>query len=160
MKVPVVFPISADGYVKYLHERISLLVACFGLKWVLIFQEVLDDITEIDLVVNLRLREDVLIAKCLGRRMCSQCGGNFNIAEIDVREANGEPGIVMPPLLPPAGCAHKMTIRSDDNDEVVRTRLRVYHEEVSLWSIIFLEYSHVCRLLCYILERHISRFHS
>ncbi|CAM6110750.1 unnamed protein product [Calypogeia fissa] len=91
--------------------------------------EVLDDITEIDLVVNLKLREDILIAKCLGRRICGQCGGNFNVAEIDVEGANGEPRILMPPLLPPPGCSDRMTIRADDTEEVVRTRLRVYHEE-------------------------------
>lgn len=91
--------------------------------------DVLEDITEIDLVVNLKLREDVLIAKCLGRRICSDCGGNFNLAKIDVEGADGEPRILMPPLLPPPGCSDKMTIRADDTDEVVRTRLRVYREE-------------------------------
>lgn len=93
-------------------------------------QEVLEDVTEIDLVVNLRLREDVLISKCLGRRICSQCGGNFNLAKIDVKGEDGAPSIFMPPLLPPPSCASKMTIRADDTDEVVRARLRVYHEEV------------------------------
>ncbi|KAG6555376.1 hypothetical protein Mapa_002602 [Marchantia paleacea] len=91
--------------------------------------EVLEDVTEIDLVVNLRLREDVLISKCLGRRICSQCGGNFNLAKIDVKGEDGAPSIFMPPLLPPPSCASKMTIRADDTDEVVRARLRVYHDE-------------------------------
>lgn len=94
-------------------------------------QGVLEEITEINLVVNLKLREDVLIAKCLGRRICSDCGGNFNLAKIDVEGTNGEPRILMPPLLPPPACSDKMTLRVDDTDEVVRTRLRVYHDEVS-----------------------------
>ncbi|KAL3675431.1 hypothetical protein R1sor_025379 [Riccia sorocarpa] len=91
--------------------------------------EILEDVTEVDLVVNLKLREDVLISKCLGRRICSQCGGNFNLAKIDVKGEDGAPNIFMPPLLPPPSCASKMTIRADDTDEVVRARLRVYHEE-------------------------------
>lgn len=91
--------------------------------------EVLEEISEIDLVVNLKLREDVLIAKCLGRRICSQCGGNFNVAKIHVEGTNGEPRVLLPPLLPPPSCSDKMTIRADDTDEAVRTRLRVYHEE-------------------------------
>ncbi|KAL2614132.1 hypothetical protein R1flu_025824 [Riccia fluitans] len=91
--------------------------------------EVLEDVTEIDLVVNLKLREDVLISKCLGRRICSQCGGNFNLAKIDIKGEDGAPNIFMPPLLPPPSCASKMTVRADDTDEVVRARLRVYQEE-------------------------------
>ena len=39
-----------------------------------LLQETLDTITDIELVVNLKLREDVLIMKCLGRRVCSGYG--------------------------------------------------------------------------------------
>lgn len=91
--------------------------------------EILDQVTEIDLVVNLKLREDILISKCLGRRICSQCKGNFNLANIDVEDPHGGARIVMPPLLPPAGCEHKMMVRPDDTEEVVRARLRVYQTE-------------------------------
>lgn len=91
--------------------------------------EIMDEVADIDLVVNLRLREDVLVTKCLGRRICSQCGGNFNVASIDVDGYDSVPRIVMPPLLPPPSCASKMTTRADDTEEVVRARLRVYYEE-------------------------------
>ncbi|KAJ7515601.1 hypothetical protein O6H91_22G019800 [Diphasiastrum complanatum] len=91
--------------------------------------EILEQVTEIDLVVNLKLREDVVISKCLGRRICSQCKGNFNVANIDVEGSDGGPRISMPPLLPPPSCATKMTIRADDTEEVVRERLRIYAEE-------------------------------
>lgn len=86
--------------------------------------------TDIDLVVNLKLREDVLLAKCLGRRICSQCGGNFNVAAIDIKGENGRPGIFMAPLLPPAQCMTKLVTRSDDTEEVVKERLRIYKEVV------------------------------
>lgn len=90
----------------------------------------MNEVADIDLVVNLKLREDVLVTKCLGRRICSQCGGNFNVASIDVDGYGNVPRIYMAPLLPPPSCSSKMIIRADDTEEVVRARLRVYYEEV------------------------------
>ena len=82
------------------------------------------------MVVNLKLREDVLVEKCLGRRICSQCGKNFNVACIDVKGENGLPAIYMAPLLPPNNCMSKMITRADDTEEVVRNRLRIYNDMV------------------------------
>ena len=93
-------------------------------------QEILDGVTDIDLVINLKLREDILVEKCLGRRICSQCGGNFNVASIEIKGENGRPGIYMAPLLPPSGCASKLITRADDTEEVVKERLRVYSDMV------------------------------
>ncbi|PUZ43012.1 hypothetical protein GQ55_9G627800 [Panicum hallii var. hallii] len=90
--------------------------------------EILDGVTDIDMVVNLKLREDVLVEKCLGRRICSQCGKNFNVACIDVKGENGLPAIYMEPLLPPNNCMSKMITRADDTEEVVRNRLRIYND--------------------------------
>ncbi|ESR42152.1 hypothetical protein CICLE_v10012374mg [Citrus x clementina] len=91
--------------------------------------EILEEVMDIDLVVNLKLCEDVLLEKCLGRRMCSQCGGNFNVANINVKGGNGNPSISMAPLLPPAHCMSKLITRADDTEEVVKERLRVYNEK-------------------------------
>ncbi|XP_074275520.1 adenylate kinase 1, chloroplastic [Silene latifolia] len=90
--------------------------------------EILEGVTDIGLVVNLRLPEQALIEKCLGRRVCNQCGKNFNVATIDIKGENGKPGISMAPLSPPAQCASKMITRADDTEEVVKERLRVYSE--------------------------------
>nr|AEV41078.1 putative adenylate kinase [Oryza minuta] len=90
--------------------------------------EILEGVTDIDLVINLKLREEALLAKCLGRRMCSQCGGNFNVASIDMEGENGDPRMYMPPLLPPPQCESKLITRPDDTEEVVKERLRVYHD--------------------------------
>ncbi|CAL5024812.1 unnamed protein product [Urochloa decumbens] len=90
--------------------------------------EILEGVTDIDLVINLKLREEALLAKCLGRRMCSQCGGNFNVASIDIEGENGEPRMYMPPLLPPPQCESKLITRADDIEQVVKERLRVYHD--------------------------------
>ncbi|KAL4576550.1 hypothetical protein LXL04_012646 [Taraxacum kok-saghyz] len=91
--------------------------------------EILDEVTEIDLVVNLKLREDVLIEKCLGRRICSECGKGFNLASINAKAENGDPEITMAPLLPPPQCSSKLITRADDTEPVVRKRLRVYKEQ-------------------------------
>lgn len=91
--------------------------------------EILEGVADIDLVVNLKLRGDVLLEKCLGRRICSQCGGNFNIASINAKGENGYPAISMAPLLPPPHCVSKLITRSDDTEEVVKERLRVYNEK-------------------------------
>lgn len=90
--------------------------------------EILERVTDIDLVINLKLREEALLAKCLGRRICSECGGNFNIACIDIKGEDGSPGMYMAPLLPPPHCASKLITRSDDTEEVVKERLRIYHK--------------------------------
>ncbi|KAL0426376.1 UNVERIFIED_CONTAM: adenylate kinase [Sesamum latifolium] len=91
--------------------------------------EILDEVTDIELVVNLKLPENVLLEKCLGRRICSQCGKNFNVASINVKGENGNPDISMAPLLPPSQCASKLITRSDDIETIVRERLRVYNEK-------------------------------
>ena len=95
-----------------------------------ILQEILEGVTDIDLVVNLKLREEALLAKCLGRRICSECGKNYNIACIDLKAENGKPGMYMAPLLPPPHCATKLIQRADDTEEVVKERLRIYNEMV------------------------------
>ncbi|KAL6987480.1 adenylate kinase [Sarracenia purpurea var. burkii] len=91
--------------------------------------EILDEVTNIDLVVNLRLPENVLLEKCLGRRICSECGKNFNVASINVLGENGSPAISMAPLPPPPQCESKLITRSDDTEAIVKERLRVYTEK-------------------------------
>ena len=47
----------------------------------------------------------VLVEKCLGRRICKKCVKNFNIAVIYLPASeDGRPEIVMPPLNPPPEC--------------------------------------------------------
>ena len=85
--------------------------------------EALSTFATVTQVMNLGLREEILIEKCCARRICSECGKNFNVADINYP---GDPPIVMPPLNPPAGCEGKMEQRKDDTEEVVRARLEVY----------------------------------
>ncbi|XAR50982.1 Adenylate kinase [Bertholletia excelsa] len=91
--------------------------------------EILDNVTDIDLVVNLKLPESALVEKCLGRRICNECGKNFNVASINVKGENGSSGISMAPLLPPPQCVAKLITRADDTETVVKERLRIYSEK-------------------------------
>lgn len=85
----------------------------------------------LDLVVNIDLKEEYLMEKILGRRMCPGCGKNFNVANIK----NDEEGVNMPPLLPKNGssttcdCGCQLEQRKDDKPQVVKERLVVYHQE-------------------------------
>ena len=95
-----------------------------------VLQEILEGVTDIDLVINLKLREEALLAKCLGRKICSDCGGNYNVASIDIKGKDGSPDLYMAPLLPPPHCASKLITRSDDTEEVVKKRFHIYNEMV------------------------------
>lgn len=86
---------------------------------------------EIQLAVNLQLREQVLIEKCMGRRICKKCGKGWNVADIHEPAADRLPEIIMPPLDPPADCVDFMEQRADDKEEVIRNRLNVYHREAA-----------------------------
>jgi len=82
--------------------------------------------------LNLTLREQALIDKCLGRRTCARCGAGFNVADIWLAATpDGRPEVVMPPLTPPAECASLMEVRADDNPATVRNRLAVYAREAA-----------------------------
>ncbi|KAF8084881.1 hypothetical protein N665_0694s0014 [Sinapis alba] len=92
--------------------------------------EILEGVINVDLVINLKLKEEALLAKCLGRRICSECGANYNVACIDIKggDDDSSPRMYMPPLLPPPNCESKLITRADDTEEVVKERLRVYNE--------------------------------
>lgn len=94
--------------------------------------EMLDEFMGIDLILNFEHRDDILVQKMLGRRVCPECNKNFNVAAIDT-----EDGYFMPPLLPkgedPTVCdnpehAHpvKLVSRADDIESVIFERLELY----------------------------------
>jgi len=89
------------------------------------------------LALNMSLREEVLVEKCLGRRLCRHCGKNYNIADIKLPASNGRPEIRMPPLNPPPECAPHLEQRPDDTEEVVVRRLQLYHEQAAPVEAVF-----------------------
>ena len=82
-------------------------------------------------VINITLPEEVLMQKLLGRRVCGDCGKNYNVAAIHSGELD------MPPLLPkPSDCTKcvgkpRLITRADDTEEVVRNRMVVYNKQTS-----------------------------
>jgi len=89
----------------------------------------LEKMQALDLVFNIGLREDILVQKISSRRVCNNCGANYNIANIQQGEIN------MPPLLPKVDgvcdkCGGKELVqRSDDTEDTVRQRLAVYQKQ-------------------------------
>ncbi|KAK9828232.1 hypothetical protein WJX74_004703 [Apatococcus lobatus] len=106
-----------------------------GFPRTLLQAEALPSFTDVQLAVNLSLREEALIAKCRGRRICGVCNKNYNVADIDLPSTADEPAIQMPPLNPPAtssgshSCREHLQVRLDDAEDTIRHRLQVYHAE-------------------------------
>jgi len=80
--------------------------------------ELMTSSMDIQLAVNLSLREEVLVEKCMGRRICRKCGKNWNVADIHLPATATQPEIVMPPLDPPTDCLRFMEQRADDVESV------------------------------------------
>lgn len=83
---------------------------------------------DVSYVVNCLLNEDILIEKLAGRRVCNDCGYNYNICEIE------RDGYSMKPLLPKHGkdcdcCGGKLVQRDDDKEHTIRHRLNIYKQE-------------------------------
>ena len=89
----------------------------------------LEGLREVHLAVNLRMREEALIMKCLGRRSCTHCGSDYNLADVRVEPSGDRPGVFMPPLPAPPECVPHLKAREDDTLEVVRERLEVHKLE-------------------------------
>lgn len=91
--------------------------------------EMLDEMLILDLVINLTMPDSIVIKKNLGRRTCRNCWSVFNVAEIN------EKGIHLPPLPPKKEnvcdkCGGPLYIRTDDTEEVMRTRLKLYYDRI------------------------------
>ncbi|MGE5236352.1 MAG: adenylate kinase [Acidobacteriota bacterium] len=71
----------------------------------------------VDVVMFLAVPDDMLVARMDGRRSCPSCGAVYHVDDQPSRVANVCDG-----------CGAELTRREDDREEVVRERLRVYHE--------------------------------
>lgn len=73
---------------------------------------------QIDKVLSIEVSDETVIERLSGRRECSECGTPYHI--IYNPSANGEIC---------EKCGGKLICRKDDNEETVKNRLRVYHEQ-------------------------------
>ena len=80
--------------------------------------EALDTIAKIDVVVDLDVADEELIARLSGRRVCLACGSTYHVSHL-----NGETKC--------AKCGEELIQRKDDSAETVLARLNVYHEQTA-----------------------------
>ncbi|MFC7046526.1 adenylate kinase [Halobacteriaceae archaeon GCM10025711] len=82
--------------------------------------EFLADITDLDAVLYLDVSESELTRRLTGRRVCSECGATYHLEFSPPEEA----GVC-------DECGAELVQRDDDTEEVVRERIRVYHENTA-----------------------------
>ena len=80
--------------------------------------EALDTIAKIDVVVDLDVADEELIARLSGRRVCLNCGATYHVSRL-----NGETKCAV--------CGEELIQRKDDSAETVLARLNVYHEQTA-----------------------------
>lgn len=108
-----------DGFPRTLAQAISL-DNCLG--------------QNVDVALHLSLlKDEYLIRKLLGRRLCSRkgCFKTFNIAHVE----NSAEGVYMPAILPSnkssthCECGAPLLSRDDDTQDVISKRLEVFAKE-------------------------------
>ncbi len=80
--------------------------------------EALEGIAKIDVVVDLDVADEELIARLSGRRVCLKCGATYHVSML-----NGETKC--------AACGEELIQRKDDSAETVLNRLNVYHAQTA-----------------------------
>ena len=78
-----------------------------------------------DLIINLKQHEEVIIAKLLGRRVCTSCGANYNVADITYDGYNLPARKPKKPRVCDV-CGGKLASRKDDTKSTIKKRLQEY----------------------------------
>lgn len=71
---------------------------------------------EITHVISIEVSDDAILERMSGRRVCKACGATYHV------KYNPSP------LGEKCACGEELTIRADDDPEVVKSRLKTYHE--------------------------------
>jgi adenylate kinase len=80
--------------------------------------EALETIAVIDAVLNLAIKDEVLVSRLSGRRVCIKCGATYHESLL-----NGQNTC--------AACGDGLIQRDDDKPETVLDRLQVYHAQTA-----------------------------
>lgn len=80
--------------------------------------EALEQICAIDVVLEIAVQDDTIVARMSGRRVCPACGATFHVENNPPKEE----GIC-------DLCGAQLITRPDDDAKVVRQRLDVYHAQ-------------------------------
>jgi len=72
----------------------------------------------IDRVISMEIDDEVVVNRLSGRRVCTNCGAGYHV-------------IATPPKVENIcdKCGHELSIRSDDEPDTIRNRLKIYHEQ-------------------------------
>jgi len=79
----------------------------------------LDKITEIDVLINLIVPENIIIIRCSAREFCSKCGKIYNKLTLKSKV----PGVC-------DACGGALIQREDDKPEAVKERLKVHEKQI------------------------------
>ncbi len=71
---------------------------------------------KISCVLSLKVDQEIVTKRILGRQICSKCGLIFN-------------KFFNPPKVVENKCEHDLTTRSDDNVDIIKKRFKTYHQE-------------------------------
>jgi adenylate kinase len=90
--------------------------------------DALGKMARVEVVINLRIPDKVIIEKILARRTCGKCGQIYNIADIHFGK------VKMPPVLPRRTgicdkCGGKLVSRPDETEKIIKDRLDVYRKQ-------------------------------
>jgi len=80
--------------------------------------EMLKHITDIDLFLNLAIRDHIIIDRMTSRRTCKSCGAIFNIKTLPPKQEGKCDN-----------CSSELIQRDDEKPEVIQERLKVYEEK-------------------------------
>ena len=87
----------------------------------------------IDHVVSIEVDDKVIEGRMTGRRACPKCGASYHL----VTNPPKQEGIC-------DTCGENLVIRSDDDPETVRNRLKIYHETTEVLKDYYQKQGKVC----------------
>lgn len=73
---------------------------------------------EIDKVLSLEVSDETIVERLSGRRECKACGTPYHV----VYKPTSKPGVC-------DACGGELIQRADDNEETVKNRIQVYHDQ-------------------------------
>lgn len=81
--------------------------------------EELKKIVAIDKVIEISISDEEAVRRVCGRRNCKNCGAIYNVNSFPMPKVDGVCD----------KCGGELFAREDDNEEALKKRLKVYHEE-------------------------------